>query len=88
MKINFHKYSFLLFNATGLLYGAALGDAIGIATDNMTPDECRFHYNPQELTYNNIVRDEHRTHWRQGDWTDQFDQVVNKLFITSLHCII
>ena len=60
----------------GLLYGAAIGDAIGIATDGMKPDECRFHYDPDTMTYTDIVRDTHRTHWKQGDWTTNFDQMV------------
>ncbi|KAL1416128.1 hypothetical protein MTO96_006399 [Rhipicephalus appendiculatus] len=31
---------------TGLLYGAAIGDAIGVATEFMTVDECAFYYDP------------------------------------------
>ena len=65
----------------GLIYGAALGDAIGIATENMTTDECHFHYDAENFQFSQIIRDDHRTHWRPGDWTGHFDQMVS--YITS-----
>ena len=68
----------------GLLYGAALGDAIGVATQGMTVDECQFHYDPTTLTYEDIIRDELRVRWRQGDWSDCFDQLVNLVFLKKL----
>lgn len=60
---------------TGLLYGAAIGDAIGVATEFMTVDECAFYYDPQCLEYTSIRRDEHRVRWKQGDWTCNADQM-------------
>ena len=60
----------------GLLYGAAVGDALGIATENMKPDECQFYYDADTINYCDIIRDEHRTKWKPGDWTTDFDQVV------------
>lgn len=60
---------------TGLLYGAAIGDAIGLATEFMTADECAFYYDPQCLEYASIRRDEHRVRWKQGDWTCNADQM-------------
>ncbi|XP_013396425.1 uncharacterized protein LOC106163399 [Lingula anatina] len=59
---------------TGLLYGAAIGDAIGLATEFMPVQEAQFYYEPETLTYSDIVRDQHRVRWRQGDWTVDFDQ--------------
>ena len=61
----------------GLVYGAAIGNAIGIATEKMSLDECEFHYTAETLTYTSIVRDEHRVQWKQGDWTVDFDQLVS-----------
>ncbi len=61
----------------GLIYGAAIGDAIGLATQGMTPDECVFHYNSATLTFDDVIRDELRVRWRLGDWSDCFDQVVS-----------
>lgn len=60
---------------TGLLYGAAIGDAIGVATEFMTVDECAFYYDTQCLEYTSIRRDEHRVQWKQGDWTCNADQM-------------
>jgi len=62
-----------------LIYGAAIGDAIGIATENMDVDECRFYYDPVTLSYSDIIRDSHRVSWRPGDWTVDFDQLVRFL---------
>ena len=60
----------------GLLYGAAIGDALGLATVNMTQDECNFYYDDDSLNYNDIITDKHRLHWDKGDWTTSFDQMV------------
>ena len=66
----------VFFTIVGLMYGAAVGDAIAVATQGMTTDECSFYYDPVNLTYDDIIRDEFRVRWRQGDWSDCFDQVV------------
>ncbi|KAK6995049.1 hypothetical protein BgiMline_011698 [Biomphalaria glabrata] len=61
----------------GLIYGAAIGDAIGLACRWMSKDEVDFHYGSDEdLVYEKIVQDEHRVLWRQGDWTSNFDQFM------------
>ena len=69
-------YLVILWSISGLIYGAAIGDAIGIATENMDLDECKFYYDPVTLTYTDIARDSHRVNWRPGDWTIDFDQLV------------
>ena len=58
------------------MYGAAIGDALGLATVNMTQDECKFYYDKTSLNYSDIVTDKQRLHWEQGDWTTAFDQMV------------
>ncbi|XP_014665215.1 PREDICTED: uncharacterized protein LOC106807409 [Priapulus caudatus] len=60
----------------GMVYGAAIGDALGVATKFMEADECRFHYDPDTLTYADIIRDKYRVMWKKGDWSTDFDQVV------------
>ncbi|XP_052779943.1 uncharacterized protein LOC128217103 [Mya arenaria] len=60
----------------GLLFGAAIGDAMGLATCCMTSDECRFHYGGENITYDEILQDELRVRWKQGDWTSNFDMMV------------
>ncbi|XP_076448469.1 uncharacterized protein LOC143285132 [Babylonia areolata] len=57
----------------GLIFGAALGDIVGLSTRWMTPDETVFHYGSAMLDFTRIVQDQHRLPWRQGDWTSNFD---------------
>ncbi|XP_060078498.1 uncharacterized protein LOC132557984 [Ylistrum balloti] len=67
----------------GLIYGAAIGDAVGLATRGMSVDEAAFHYNSTEIQYSDIVVDSHRVRWRPGDWTSNFD-----LFVLALDSVI
>ncbi|XP_076331546.1 uncharacterized protein LOC143236826 isoform X2 [Tachypleus tridentatus] len=60
----------------GLIYGAVIGDALGIATEWLTPDECEFYYNLEDLDYSKIIQDDHRVHWKKGDWTFNGDQMA------------
>ncbi|KAG8235566.1 hypothetical protein J437_LFUL013116 [Ladona fulva] len=65
----------------GLLFGAAIGDSIGLATEFLSPDECMFHYTAlsyngsqdmkglPDLNHDCIIRDGHRVRWHKGDWT-------------------
>ncbi|KAK7102451.1 uncharacterized protein [Littorina saxatilis] len=67
----------------GLIYGAAVGDVVGLATRWMTADQCQFHYGHCEmLDFDDTVQDQHRIPWRQGDWTSNFD--VFMLVLDSL----
>ncbi|XP_043233812.1 uncharacterized protein LOC122387559 [Amphibalanus amphitrite] len=59
----------------GLLYGGALGDALGLATDGLSGDQCRFHYSA-EYTLADTVRDERRVRYRDGDWTSNTDLML------------
>lgn len=62
---------------SGLVYGAAIGDALSIGTEHLTADQCQFYYD-DTYTYSHIIRDEYRTKWRKGDWSTQFNQMVCK----------
>ncbi len=63
----------------GLFFGAALGDATGLATEFMSAEEVErfyaggFAYCPQP---EKIRPDTHRMMWESGDWTDDTDQLV------------
>lgn len=61
---------------SGMIYGAAIGDAIGLATRWMSPDECKFYYEKKDLIYSSILQDQHRVHWKPGDWTSNFDNMI------------
>lgn len=60
----------------GLIYGAVIGDALGLATDFMTADECHFHYDSETLDYSQIVTDHHRVHWSRGSWGTNGDVML------------
>jgi len=60
----------------GCIFGAALGDAIGLATEFLSKVEAQFHYQDQYLHYNTFIRDRHRSAFTPGDWTDDTDQLI------------
>ncbi len=63
-------------NIVGAIYGNAIGDALGLATEFMTKEEVNKHYGEKKITYDAIVQDGHRRRWKKGDWTDDTDQMI------------
>ena len=60
----------------GVLFGQAIGDALGLGTEFMAADEVWEHYPEGLSAYHQIIQDAHRSRWRQGDWTDDTDQFL------------
>ena len=62
----------------GLIYGQALGDAIGLTTEFMKKEEIIKIYGDKLNNYNFdiIFQDYHRKNWKKGDWTDDTDQFI------------
>merc|ERR1711998_829131 len=61
----------------GLIWGAALGDAVGLATEFMKKTEAAEAYpDPSKLSPAGRIQDKHRSRWVPGDWTDDTDQLV------------
>ena len=60
----------------GALFGQAIGDAWGLATEFMTKAEAAVAYPRGVSGYGAIVQDEHRRRWAPGAWTDDTDQAL------------
>lgn len=62
--------------ARAVLWGQAIGDALGLATEFMTAAEARDTYPGGLHDYADIVRDAHRSRWPVGAFTDDTDQML------------
>jgi ADP-ribosylglycohydrolase len=59
----------------GLLFGQAIGDALGLATEFMILHEVTLNYPNGIHSYSDIIQDKYRSRWKIGDWTDDTDQL-------------
>ena len=60
----------------GVLFGQAIGDALGLGTEFMTKQEVDRFF-PNGLTdYDQIIQDYHRKRWMKGDWTDDTEMML------------
>ena len=60
----------------GVIFGQAIGDALGLGTEFMTKKEVDKFY-PNALTYyDQIIQDYHRKRWAKGAWTDDTDMML------------
>lgn len=71
-----------MFLNQGLVYGAVLGDTLGVATEYLKADEIEFYYGNGRLVHNNILQDEHRCHFQRGKTTCASDFSVILLNFT------
>ncbi|CAI8047878.1 Uncharacterized protein MJ1187 [Geodia barretti] len=67
----------LVDKVKGVIYGQAIGDALGLATEFMNKTEAAHYYGKEGPShYSQIIHDFHRSRWVQGDWTDDTDQLL------------
>lgn len=67
---------FLLDHIQGVIYGQAVGDALGLGTEFMSKQQISQNYPDGLSYYDQIIQDAHRKRWAIGDWTDDTDQML------------
>lgn len=60
----------------GVLFGNAIGDAIGLGTEFMSKFLIKAFYTTGLRNYSDIHQDAHRIRWKKGEWTDDTDQML------------
>ncbi|MGM9714017.1 MAG: ADP-ribosylglycohydrolase family protein [Prevotella sp.] len=60
----------------GVIYGQAIGDALGLGTEFMTDEDMAWKYPNGLQHYSQIYQDSHRRRWKIGDWTDDTDMML------------
>ncbi|CAG8731705.1 18892_t:CDS:2 [Dentiscutata erythropus] len=73
----------------GCIFGAALGDAVGLATEFLSKEKAKKLYGIGPISFGSdkgykFYADRHRGKWFEGEWTDDTDQQL--LIIDSLLC--
>ena len=67
----------------GCLYGQAIGDALGFASEAMTKEDVKINYPHGISKYSDIIRDDRRKGWPIGFWTDD-----TEMMLAVLDCLI
>lgn len=60
----------------GVIFGQAIGDALGLGTEYMTKKEVNRYYPNGLAYYDQIIQDYHRKRWAKGAWTDDTDMML------------
>jgi len=63
----------------GMFYGAAIGDALGVFAESMSPSQAEFYYEKDNFLSNRFHVDEYRCHYEKGDVTVASSIVVSVL---------
>ena len=66
----------------GLLFGYAIGDALGLGTEFMTREEVKLRYPNGLHDYSQIIRDFHRTQYLKGGWSNDTETIL--IFLESI----
>jgi ADP-ribosylglycohydrolase/Leucine-rich repeat (LRR) protein len=69
----------------GLIFGKALGDAVGLCSEFLMHAQASYTCPTDELDPMQMHRDRHRVRWLQGDWTDDTDQAILLLETLLIH---
>ena len=64
------------YGIKAVIFGQAIGDALGLGTEFMSRDEVLTNYPNGLSDYNQIIQDPHRRRWMPGEWTDDTDMML------------
>jgi len=68
--------SIIIDKIKGMIYGQALGDAYGLATEFKDKQWIQANYKNQVIPFPDFITNEHNCRWELGDWTDDTDQMI------------
>ncbi|CAF0881672.1 unnamed protein product [Didymodactylos carnosus] len=72
-----HDQFSMLQSILGCIYGQALGDAYGLATEFETRCSIdKLYPDGREIPFPNFITTHHSRRWMKGDWTDDTDQWI------------
>jgi len=66
----------LLDRILGCIYGTALGDAYGLATEFLCKETVNELYGDEPVPFPEFKTNRHNERWVVGDWTDDTDQMI------------
>lgn len=76
MELTKQERNILEDKIKGVIFGQAIGDALGLATEGLNDEDMAWKY-PNGIThYSDIFQDRHRKRWKIGDWTDDTDMML------------
>lgn len=61
----------------GVIYGQAIGDALGLGTEFMTGEDIMWKYPDGIRSYSQILQDKHRRRWKIGHHIPMYAELLN-----------